>query len=201
LNTVLNVGCSLQILETLLEAVDFQNWNQVVPGRLVSISLYLEDDRARPQAFVGLYHAQEPRQAYSPECACLGISALHQARLSASTHVHRQARDGTTMPSTWGWWMGEFIPLLPPPWGRSTLVAPRLHPGLLQAAPAGETPFSWGQSPLEGLDLAGRCPDAVRTQKRIDLALFCNWMLLVLGFRRCPRCAIGLHYCYSYSTF
>jgi hypothetical protein len=25
LNTVLNVGCSLQILETLLEAVDFQN--------------------------------------------------------------------------------------------------------------------------------------------------------------------------------
>jgi hypothetical protein len=40
LNTAINVSCSLQVLEILLEAVDFQNRKQVVPGPLVSLSLY-----------------------------------------------------------------------------------------------------------------------------------------------------------------
>jgi hypothetical protein len=114
LSTVLNAGCSLQVLEISLEAVYFQNRKQVVPSPLVSISLYLEDDRAEPQAFIDLYHAQEPWQPYSPECACLGSTVLRRARLLASTHVHRRKRDGTRTPSTWCWWTVEFIPSPPP---------------------------------------------------------------------------------------
>jgi hypothetical protein len=175
LNTVFKVGWSLQVLEILLEAVDFQNRKQVVPGPLVSISLY---QGRLPQAVVDLYRSQEPQRPCSPERACLGSMVCGppsssptrvRARVLVAEGGHQDAKylapvDGRC---------GTLIPLPPPPWVRFTPAEPRLRPGRLQAAPVGETPLrSTSLSPRR----AWISHDAVRRcRKESILRSFAFW--------------------------
>jgi hypothetical protein len=162
LNTVRNAGCSLQVLEILLEAVDFQNRKQVLPGHLDKpISRTTGPGLTQLSTYIACRNHDNLacRRASASVARC---AALRRPRACIGG---RGKAPGRQVPGAGGWEMSRPHSIASSSVRPLHLSSASTLSGLSTGHPRWwDTPPLDVTLPLEGLDLAVRGPDVEKNR-------------------------------------